>query len=192
MDSQNNKVDIGQKIKQIRKIRGITLQQLSEETGMSYSYLSGLERNKHSISINNLQKLAEYFKIDMVYFLDINERKGYLIRKKDRSTLIDDGGLLYQMISPDTSENLQVSFVTLPPHPAQERHIHKHQHGEEFITVLEGEVTILVEAEIYKLKEGDSTIFPSEKEHCIYTEEKEAKIIIVSSPPNGRTKRDMF
>ena len=36
---------------------------------MSYSYLSGLENGKHSVSITNLQRIAKVFGVDMVYFL---------------------------------------------------------------------------------------------------------------------------
>jgi len=186
MTEDANKVNIGQRIKQIRKIRGISLQQLSEGTGMSYSYLSGLERDKHSISITNLQRLAAFFHVDMVYFLDSSDREDYLVRKEDRVTLNTEDDAVYQMISPDTSENLQVSFAEIPPRQPTERHIHKHPKGEEFITVISGEVIILVEDRKYELKSGDSVIFPSEKEHCIYTEDCAASILIVTSPPYGR------
>ena len=156
---------------------------------MSYSYLSGLERDKHSISITNLQRLAAFFHVDMVYFLDSSDRKDYLIRKEDRVTLNAEEDAVYQVISPDTSENLQVSFAEIPAHQPTERHIHKHPKGEEFITVTAGEAVVLVEDHKYVLKTGDSVIFPSEKEHCIYTEDCAASILIVTSPPYGRGSR---
>lgn len=36
-------ISVGSKIRALRKIRGISLQQMAQSTGMSYSYLSGLE-----------------------------------------------------------------------------------------------------------------------------------------------------
>jgi len=36
---------------------------------MSYSYLSGLENGRHSITLTNLQRLAAYFGVDLVFFL---------------------------------------------------------------------------------------------------------------------------
>ena len=55
MGNQNtDNLNIGMRIRKLRKIRGITLEKLAQETGMGYSYLSELENNKHSISINNL------------------------------------------------------------------------------------------------------------------------------------------
>ncbi|MEG1745381.1 MAG: helix-turn-helix transcriptional regulator [Ruthenibacterium sp.] len=61
-------VSVGMKIRSLRKIRGISLQQLAEEMSMSYSFLSGLENGKHSISLTNLQRFASYFDVDMIYF----------------------------------------------------------------------------------------------------------------------------
>ncbi len=184
----SDELNIGNKIRKLRKIRGITLEKLAEETGMSYSYLSELENNKHSISISNLQKLAEYFGIDMIHFLEKETRKNALIRKKERNTLSTDDGIVFQAISSENSENMQITFITLPPNTPKEgqRRIHKHPQGEEFITVTKGEVIVIVEEEKYILKEGDSVIFPSNKEHVIFTKNKGGEIVLVGAPPYGR------
>ena len=58
-------IEVGKKIRALRKIRGISLQQMANDTGMSYSYLSGLENGKHSVSITNLQRVATFFDVDM-------------------------------------------------------------------------------------------------------------------------------
>ena len=54
-EDMSNDIEIGKKLRALRKIRGISLQQMARETGMSYSYLSGLENGKHSVSITNLR-----------------------------------------------------------------------------------------------------------------------------------------
>lgn len=187
-ERNGNDLDIGMKIRKLRKIRDITLEKLAEDTGMSYSYLSELENNKHSISINNLQKLAEYFQIDMIHFLERSERKNTLIRKKERNSLVTDDGIVFQAISSEDAENMQITFVILPPNTPEkgQRRIHKHPEGEEFITVTKGEVVVIVEEEKFILKEGDSVIFPSNKEHVIFTREKGGELILIGTPPYGR------
>lgn len=187
-ENNSNDLDIGMKIRKLRKIRDITLEKLAEDTGMSYSYLSELENNKHSISISNLQKLAEYFDIDMIHFLEKTERKNILIRKKERNSLVTDDGIVFQAISSEDAENMQITFVNLPPNTPKkgQRRIHKHPQGEEFITVTKGEVIVIVEEEKYVLKEGDSVIFPSNKEHVIFTREKGGELILVGAPPYER------
>ena len=76
-------IEVGKRLRSLRKIRGISLQQMAAETGMSYSYLSGLENGKHSVSITNLQRIASFFGVDMVYFLQPGGPVPRVMRKKD-------------------------------------------------------------------------------------------------------------
>jgi len=186
MAEDSGDINIGQKLRSLRKIRDISLQQLSVETGMSYSYLSGLENEKYSISIVNLQRLAKYFNVDLIHFLDNRDTGVVLVRKDDKQDHVTEDGIVFNVITSKEGKNLQVSHVTLPPNAPSERSVHKHAKGQELITVLEGEVFVMVESSKYQLCQGDLVIFDSDVEHLIYTEESGAKILIVSSPPYGR------
>lgn len=186
-----NQLNIGLKIRKFRKIRGITLEKLAEDTGMSYSYLSELENNKHSISINNLQKLASYFNVNLIQFLENEESTSLVIRKKDRKGFVTDDGAVFYIISAEDTKHLSVMFATLPPNNPKKEHrnIHKHPQGEEFILVTKGEVTVVVEEEKFVLKAGDSMIFQSEKEHVIYAGSKGGEVVLVGAPPYHHIKR---
>lgn len=185
-NGNNSAVNIGLTIRRLRKIRNLSLQQVSEDTGMSYSYLSGLENDKHSISIVNLQRLANFFGVDLIHFLDIKDTNTVLIRKDDGQNMVTEDGIVFNVITSKNASHLQVSYVTLPPHAPTEKNIHKHEQGQELIVAIEGEVVVTVEDEKYRLSGGDSVMFSSDVEHLIYTEDSGAKIMIVSSPPYGR------
>ncbi len=186
MAESRDGINVGQKLRSLRKIRDISLQQLAEETGMSYSYLSGLENEKYSISIVNLQRLARYFGVDLIHFLDTRDTETVLVRKSDGQNHLTADGIAFNVITSREGKNLQVSQVTLPPNAPAERNIHKHAEGQEMIITLEGSVVVMVESNRYQLGQGDLVIFDSDVEHCIFTEDAGAKILIVSSPPNGR------
>jgi transcriptional regulator with XRE-family HTH domain len=187
MEKENKgEINIGLKIRNLRKIRNLSLQQVSEETGMSYSYLSGLENDKHSISIVNLQRLANYFGVDLIHFLDNRDTDTILIRSGDGQNQRTEDGIIFNVITSRKANHLQVSYVTLPPNSPAEKNIHKHAQGQELIVTIEGDVIVMVEGEKYRLSQGDSVMFRSEVEHLIYTEEAGAKIIMVASPPYGR------
>ena len=49
--------NIGQRIKEIRKSKSITIQKLSQFTDLSVGYLSNLERNQASPTLSNLQRI---------------------------------------------------------------------------------------------------------------------------------------
>lgn len=108
------KIEIGRKLRKLRKIRQISLTKLAEDTGMSYSYLSGLENEKHSISISNLQRLAEYFEIDLINFLDSNnENEAVFIGKKDRECKFTDDGVSFMDITIMLYNNIEKEKVFL-------------------------------------------------------------------------------
>lgn len=185
MENENQTIiDIGKKIRAVRKIRGISLQELAKGTDMSYSYLSGLENGKHSISITNLQRLADFFQINMIHFMIPDGPTPNLFRKENlfkNSSGNDD--IIYQVITSKDSTDLQVSYVYMPPHQPKEYHIHKHGMGHELILVLSGRVSVMVGETPYHLGQSDCLLFDSTNEHFIYTEDEPATIALISSPP---------
>lgn len=186
-DVEKGNLSIGSRVRALRKIRGISLQQLSQETGMSYSYLSGLENDKHSVSITNLQRLASFFEVDMVYFLIPPGPTPRVFRVQDLFQKENVyGNIVYHVCTRADSGDLQVSYAHLPPHEPSERSIHKHGIGQEMVLVLSGSAFVMVGEEKYQLEQGSSIIFKAETEHLIYTEDQPATIVIISSPPYGQ------
>lgn len=177
---------IGRRIRNFRTIRGISLKQMSEDISMGYSYLSGLENGKHSITLNNLQKIANYFEVDLVSLISSDQQEEIYYGKESRPSIETKDGTIFQVITNENIKNLQVTFAKLPPHAPSERNIHKHIEGDELIYVVEGEVMVIVEDTKYHLKKGDSLIFSSSKEHAIFTENKSCEVMLVSSPPYKR------
>ena len=182
-----NDIEVGKKIRALRKIRGISLQQMANETGMSYSYLSGLENGKHSVSIANLQRVASFFEVDMVYFLQPGGPVPKVMKRKDlfeESSAFND--IFYRVMTPADTSHLQVSYVHMPANSPSERRIHKHGRGQEMVIAMTGCVCVMVEGERYRVEQGDSILFEADVEHLIYTEEQPSSFVIISSPPYGQ------
>lgn len=55
------------KLHALRKSRGVTLEQLSEDTDISFSALSAYERGTRNPKINTIRTLAEYFGVSSDY-----------------------------------------------------------------------------------------------------------------------------
>ena len=62
-------VDVGAKLKELRKSKHLTLWQVAEDTTISRSNLSEVENNEHGISANNLKTLADYYGVTTDYLL---------------------------------------------------------------------------------------------------------------------------
>ena len=61
-------MDIGTKIKELRKSRHLTQDDIAEVLGITRGQISNLEHNRRSLSLEQLKKLCDYFKVDMEYF----------------------------------------------------------------------------------------------------------------------------
>lgn len=56
---------ISERLKQLRKLHGLKLREVSEKTGLSLSYVSDLERGRQNPSLETCQKFATIYKITL-------------------------------------------------------------------------------------------------------------------------------
>ncbi|MGF1894055.1 helix-turn-helix domain-containing protein [Vibrio campbellii] len=64
-------VIVGRKIKEIRKKKSLTIQELSEKSGMSVGHISRLENGLKSPTISTLERLANALDVPIVYFFSL-------------------------------------------------------------------------------------------------------------------------
>jgi transcriptional regulator with XRE-family HTH domain len=66
-------MDIGKAIRDYRKLNLKTLQIVSEQSGISKSYLSDLENNKRNIDLRHLVMLAKVYKVPVYHIVKTAE-----------------------------------------------------------------------------------------------------------------------
>ena len=79
---------LGEKIKTIRKNKDYTLKQLSEITGLSIGFLSNIERDLNSPSINNLQQICSALGINLMEILDEEIASNPVTRAAEREEIL--------------------------------------------------------------------------------------------------------
>ncbi len=67
-----NKENLGYKIKKMRKARGWTQEQLAEKIGIDNKHLSRIEKGYHMPNYQIIKKLAQIFNFDIRNFEDIS------------------------------------------------------------------------------------------------------------------------
>lgn len=87
----------------LRKLKGVTLEQISDETDISVSSLSRYEKCERNPKINTIRTLAEYFGVSSDY-LEGRYETEYTI--KDES---DIGNIIYELRSQSGLSQLQVA-----------------------------------------------------------------------------------
>lgn len=67
--SQDIRTKIAKKVKEYRIKSKLTKEELSLKLGLDNSYISKLENERINISVERLNKIAEFFKADITDFL---------------------------------------------------------------------------------------------------------------------------
>ena len=65
----------GKRLRQIRRYKDITQEQLAEQVGVSVKFISNIERGEGAPSFETIEKLAEILQVEVMDFFDFrNER----------------------------------------------------------------------------------------------------------------------
>ncbi|MDF2891904.1 MAG: DNA-binding protein [Clostridia bacterium] len=178
--------EIGEKINEIRTSKGMTLKDLGEKSNLSVSFLSQAERGLTSITINSLKKIAIALNVDLnLFFSPPKSPKSTVTRSYNQEVFrIDESKFIYFSLGSNIADRqLDPVIVTILPEQFPEEVILGDHPGEEFVYVLEGICTILLDDKQYELYPGDSIHISSTTPHnwANFTN-KLVRILAVSTP----------
>lgn len=78
--------ELGRRIRELRKKKGLSQEQVAEQAGISGKYLGEVERGEVNVSVLVLSKLATVFQVDMSEMLRWRHQRN---RKELQDELID-------------------------------------------------------------------------------------------------------
>lgn len=99
-------VKSGERIKRLRKLKGLTQMQLSEEIGVSMEALRKLENGRNGTKIDNLLLFAEYFQVTLDYLVAGRQQENVLTEILAGCTEAEKN-FIYKMVE-DTVKNLNL------------------------------------------------------------------------------------
>ncbi|WP_430885956.1 helix-turn-helix domain-containing protein [Fusibacter sp. JL216-2] len=185
---------IGENIKALRLGSKMTLKDLSEATGLSIGFLSQVERGLTALAITSLEKIAKALEVDLSYFFPIKSKNNSEILKSyEREVFqVENNQLIHYHLSNQLSKmNIIPKLVEILP-MSEDEDVPVNQHdGEEFVYVLEGVFTLILNNERHDLYPGDSAHFDSNQVHnwANFTS-KTVKILVVHTPNGFKEKED--
>ncbi|MDH6357823.1 cupin domain-containing protein [Parabacteroides sp. PF5-9] len=191
----NNKI-IGEKIKNLREAKQLTVQEVACRSGLTISQVERIEGNIDFPSLAPLIKIARVLGVRLGTFLDDQTELGPVICRKldsneknkiDFSNNESDGKkqMQYHALSQDKSGRHMEPFLidVLPTEEGVDFVLSTHE-GEEFIYVLEGVIEIIYGKNTYILEEGDSIYYDSIIAHHVHAAaDSKAKILGVVYTP---------
>jgi DNA-binding transcriptional MerR regulator/quercetin dioxygenase-like cupin family protein len=154
----------GQRLRRLRSERRLSLREASRRAGISVSFLSAIERGAARASITTLQRLTHAYGVTVMDLFDPPARVGRRIRPDQRPALdIDGTGVRIEQLAVGSQSLEPQLFILAAGATSEGSYSHA---GEEFIFVLDGDVTFWVgERERYRLRAGDSLTYPSTLPH---------------------------
>ncbi|WP_160722842.1 helix-turn-helix domain-containing protein [Bacillus sp. USDA818B3_A] len=179
-------MDIGAKIRAVRNRKKITIAQMCEATGLSKGFISNVENNNTSPSINTLQTIATYLDVPLPYLLLEKKQHMQVVRKEER-TFSTMNQLKIEHIS--SKGGLSLRSVEFPP-GASIGDAHAHE-GVECHLVLEGKILAEQGEDSFTLEKGDSFSWNASVPHTVTNIGTERAVVLIAVHSNDKLS-DLF
>ncbi len=164
-------IQIGTQIKERRKNKGITIQELADRASVSKGLISQIENNRVVPSLMVLIDTIRALDVDLnVFFKEIdrdNSAKTILVKRRDDYYYFEKeqaSGFRYHRIFTRNIEKSTVDIVLLELEPNAKRPMVETQ-AFEYKYVLSGEIEYQFEHENIRLNAGDSMLFDGRIPH---------------------------
>ena len=176
---------IGEKLRDLRTLRELTLEEVANRCDLSKGYLSQLERDLASPSIATLTDILECLGSNLRTFFSDRAPDQVVFTPKDVFEKDDKAqGVTIKWLVPNAQKNeMEPILITIQPESATV--IDYPHEGEEFGYVLSGQVVIHLGQYAYLAKKGDSFyIYPHLAHYLQNNRKTAAQVLWVSSPPS--------
>lgn len=175
-------MEIGKKLRQQRMRTGLTLEELASRTELSKGFLSQLENEVSSPSIETLNDIVEALGMDLASFFKEEKEEKKVFTAEDYFEDNRDGATI-KWIVPNAQKNEMEPIVLELDTGARSQDILPHE-GEELGYVLSGCIELCFEDESTPVRKGQTFYIKGEKTHWIENNlSQKARLIWVCTPP---------
>lgn len=182
-------MNIGEKLKRLRKSRDLTLEDISRKSGVGKATLSRIENNITAGTLKTHMRICEVFNIslkDLYEGIDIPQEE---ISAVGKESITEAEVFSYDEKTRSVILTKNVGRKNMLPQLLilQEQgktHLEQNVSGtEKFVYCLDGDIQINIDNKEYNLKKGSSLYFKSSSSHrFINIGKKPAKCLVVTSP----------
>ena len=174
--------ELGQRLRELREESGLALHEVADQTGVSKSFLSLVEKGQSDLSVNRFMRICEFYGVKPSTFLRSDggsdgEAAHYLSPA--------EGSEIVTLRPPDAATSLLPALTIYRPGAVTETFQHS---GDEFVFVVEGRVRLVFvsDEEAVLLRERESHYFSAERPHRFENPDKRRKAIKLSVQSEDR------
>jgi transcriptional regulator with XRE-family HTH domain len=186
--------DLGQRLRHLRRVAGMTIEQVAGQIGVTKGYLSKIETGASDPSVAVLGRLAEAFGVPMsTMFESGGGHELSVVRANERLPLNRPGsksGYVFEsLVYRKANRGFEAFLITYPARKDPTTYRHP---GEEVLYLLEGELLFRYAGVDYILKPGDCVSFDARVEHkgeAYGDKPARALVVVIPGPPEGPKSR---
>ncbi|HPB36599.1 MAG TPA: cupin domain-containing protein [Syntrophorhabdus sp.] len=175
---------VGERIKMLRQAKALTQEELATRAGLTKGFISQVERNLTSLSVESLIGILDALDEKPSRFFDGAFDEKIVFKLEDRVEMEIDDVNKFQILIP-AAQNRLMDPALMELSVGEKTPIEEPHEGEEFGLVLGGSIDLILGGKVFKLKKGECFYFKANKKHHIENRRKNRALVLwVSSPPN--------
>ena len=181
-----SEVDVGERLRDIRRLRRATLKTIADRAGVSESFLSQVERGRSNASIASLKRIADALGVSMADLFEPEGLPGPRVLRRDERPALQFGILGRKLLlTPRPLHHLEVFAGELEVGGSTGPEPYAHGDSEELFVVVAGTVRLELGGEEFELEPGDSIDYRSSTPHrAVNTGQELAEVLWIISPPS--------
>lgn len=172
-DSVNNA--IAENLKTLRRQRRLSLDNVSELTGVSKSMLGQIERSESSPTISTLWKIATGLHISFSSLMEKPTEETTVIKNSDIKPLLSDNDhfKLYPIFPKDEIRSFEMFYIEMDPGTCSVSLPHA-PGTEEFVIIYDGILELtLGDSDVYTVPKGSSITYKADRNHTYHNPSNE-------------------
>lgn len=167
-------------LKELRTERNLTLGQLSKISGISKAMLSDIEKGNSNPTINTIWKIANGLNVPYTRLMEGIENNATVVRKTEPAVQTGETEhyRVYCYFKSTPVRNFELFYVELDAGSSNASIGHS-KTAQEYIYIIQGELSLHTETGDYTLQEGDSLVFDSSIGHTYRNQQNELLTFMV-------------
>lgn len=177
--------NLGKRVLEDRKSKGLNIRDFSKLTGLSTSIISQIERGIGNPSIHSLRLIANALNVPLyTLFIDDVDHQSLILKKQDRKKVYRENSdhIVFDLLTPDyMHSNVDILWSIINPH-AETTESYMQHNKEEHAIIIRGTAWVVMEDNEYLLEDGDSVrILPRMKHKFINRSSEQCEILFILS-----------
>lgn len=176
-------LQIGQKVKALRLASDLTQTELADRANLTKGFISQLENDQSSISVDSLADILDALGVSIVEFFADQTDTAVVFSPEERISVEGKGASRFELLVPSSTNNM-IDPILIELAPGEQLQVYGPHPGEQFGFVLSGTVSLSLDNKQYRVPSKHCFYFTADRPSQIVNKNKNtARLLWVITPP---------